>query len=885
MKIGHYDLKERLGAGGMGEVYRAHDTQLGRDVAVKILPAAFLDDPQRRARFEREARVLASLNHQHVGAIYGLQEADGHRALVLELIDGETLADRIAAAGSLPVEEALDIARQIAEGLSAAHEKGIIHRDLKPANVMITSSGVVKVVDFGLARMDGPESSSSSIANSPTISAVGTVQGTILGTAVYLSPEQARGRPLDRRTDIWSFGCVLYEMFTGRLVFGRETVSDSITAILSQEPDWSALPQRVPERIRSLLRRCLAKDARRRLHDIADARLEIEETLAAPDAAPQTASGIVATLPRNRVREWLPWLLFGAAAVALVVVSLVALSGRRTPANGGPSGAVKFLLEPPGFVIFTPSQSFVSVSPDGRHLAFCAGSDSGLPMIWVRTLDDLQARPIPGTESARYAFWSPDGRHIGFFVAGGGIKRVDLSGGPPQTITSGALATPTGATWNTDGTIIFSLLAGPIQKVPDRGGAAPIAITTYDPKRDGSHSFPVALPDGRRFLYYVRSYDAERDGIYVRDLASGTERKVVSASSTVAYTKDGHLLYVRERTLLAQAFDVSAATLSGDPVPVTDNIDYFAESGNAAFSASHNGVIVYRTSTAAPQSRLIWVDRTGKRLGELVEPGSYRNPRLSPDGSRVAVEMVDRTGNRDIYIIEVARGLPVRLTFDPGRDASPVWSSDGKRIAWQGSAALLLKTADGIGREQQLHPEPWIPDDWVPDGSGLIFHPNAPRDVFFMDPDTPERAHRRVLHGRGITTHARLSPDGRWIAYINADSGRFEVFIQDYPNGAGRWHVSPSGGVQPKWRPDGKELFYLTPDGKMMAVPITLGALPQIGKAQQLFQTQAETVSGFTWHQFDITADGKRFLINTTETVATPLTVVYDWPALVRNRR
>ena len=879
MKIAHYEVTGRLGAGGMGEVYRAHDPKLGRDVAIKVLPAAFLLDPDRRARFEREARVLASINHPHIGAIYGVEEADGARALVLELVDGETLDQRIATNVRLSPGEALPIAREIADALEAAHEKGVVHRDLKPANIMLTAAGVVKVLDFGLARFDGASGSAPGLANSPTLTSAGTLEGVILGTALYLSPEQARGRIVDKRTDIWAFGCVLFEMLTGRSPFGRETISDTLAAILNQEPDWSLLPAEVPERLHTLLRRCLAKDPRRRLHDIADARIEIEEILSAPPA-PATP-GAAHDTSRFRWRVWVPWLVATAAIVTLVIVALPRFGARETPPDSRP--AVKFTLSPPGVVTFTPAANPVAFSPDGRSLVFVAANKSGLPTLWLRPTDALEAREFPGTEGARCPFWSPDSRQIGFFVAGGTIKKVPVSGGPPQTLTTRALATPTGATWNADGTILFSLLQGPVQRISAAGGVAAVAVTSGIDSNHLSHSFPWFLPDGKRFLYYVRSANPELDGIYLRHLESGEERLLLHASSNVQYVSSGHLLYVREGVLLAHPFDAVTGALTGDPITVADGIDSFAESGIAAFSASDTGALVYRTADTAPASRLVWFDRQGNRLGEVGEPAAYRNPRLSPDRKKLAVEMVDGTGNRDIWILDLARGVPIRFTFGPGRDASPVWSSDGQRIVWQGANQTLIKSSDGNGREEVLHTEPWIPDDWLPDGSGFLLHPGAPRQVLLMDPST--KSHRKILEGRGITTHARLSPDGKWVAFANADSGRFEVVIQDFPYGNGRWQVSTTGGLQPKWRSDGQELYLVTLDGRLMAVPVKTGSLIELGKPQLLFRTQTEIVTGFTWHQYDVSPDGQRFLVNTEEAVVAPVTVVFDWPALVRGRR
>jgi serine/threonine protein kinase/Tol biopolymer transport system component len=881
-KLGVYEVVGSLGAGGMGEVYRAHDPRLGRDVAIKVLPADLVENPERRARFEREARVLASINHPHIGAIYGIEDADGYRALVLELIQGQTLAARIDAIGRLPVDDALMIARQIAEALEAAHEKGIVHRDLKPANIMLNEAGAVKVLDFGLARLDAAEASGSSLANSPTLTYAGTAEGIILGTAVYLSPEQARGRPVDKRTDIWAFGCVLFEMLTGGRVFGRETLTDTIAAIVGQEPDWKALPQELPERIERLIRRCLAKDLRRRLHDIADARIEIEEVLAAPTGASQRAESMPRAAGQASFQK-LPWILLALAILGLGAASVIALNNRRVVPSV-PGEAITFTMSPPGPVNFTPNGNFVSVSPDGRYIAFVANNANGLPMVWLRSKDAVDMRPVAGTENARSTFWSPDSRYLGVFSAGGYITKVPIDGGPPQPLAT-AISTSTGGTWNREGVILFSSMQGPIRRIPATGGAAPIDVTDIVGDQVSRHESPSFLPDGKRFVFFARGPDPSGDGIYVGSLDGGSARLVVRASSAVSYVQPGYLMYVREGILVAQPFDPVKAEITGDPTPIAERVDNFPESGMAAFSVSDSGVLVYRSSPEASSNRLLWLDRSGKRVGEVGEPGSYRNPRLSPDGKRIAVEITDSSGNRDIWILDAVSGTRLRFTFDPGRDASPVWSSNGQFIVWQGSNGVYIKSSDGKGTPERIREEPWIPDEWLPDGSGLLFHPPAPRQVFSITWPGSDRTERKVLEGQGITTHARVTRDGKWIAFATTHTGRFEVMIQDFPQPSGRWQVSSAGGVQPKWRADGKELFYLTLDARLAAVPVTLGALVHIGKPQILFQTNAEVVMGMVWHQYDVTPDGQRFLVNTGNVVNTPVTVVHNWPALLRNRR
>jgi eukaryotic-like serine/threonine-protein kinase len=741
----------------------------------------------------------------------------------------------------------------------------------------------VKVLDFGLAKLIDSDGSAPGLMQSPTLTAAGTINGIILGTAAYLSPEQARGRTLDKHCDIWAFGCVLYEMLTGRAVFTRETVSDTISAILTQEPDWSALPDDIVPAVRRLLHRCLAKDARHRLHDIGDARLDLDEILASPSTigrstAPRHADQ---SLPRHgRWMARLPWMLLAMTALALVAVSAAATRFYTRPV--APAAPVRFTLAPPGAVSFSPTANFYAISPDGRYLAFVATS-AQVATVWVRPLDSLDARPLKGTEGARQVFWSPDSRFIGFFSAGGFIKKIPVSGGPPQTLAAGT-ASGTGATWNSDGVILFSSLASPIQRLAATGNEPPIAVTAFTegPQQQPAHFFPLFLPDGKRFLYVIRSPRPEQNGIYLRDLESRQERLLLNVASSIAFVPPNYLLYVRDRGLIGQAFDPTTATISGEPFVVADAVDYFPESGMASFSASHTGTLVYRSSAELEKSRLLWFDRKGNQTGEVMEPAPYRNPRLSPDGKRLVVEQVDVSGNRDIYIIDLEKRLSLRFTFDPGGDAAPVWSNDGLRIAWQRGNGTYLKLSNGTGQEERIQDEPFIPDDWEPAGRGLLMHPNAPRLVLRLPIGEADRTPRTVIEGRGgITTHARVSPDGRWVAYANADDGPFQVWLQNYPTASGRWQVSTTGGIQPKWGRDNKELFYLSTDGRLMAVPVTLGALPEIGKAQPLFETKIESVTGFTWHQYDVSQDGQRFLVNTPETVKPPVTVVLGWPALV----
>jgi Tol biopolymer transport system component len=869
--LGPYEIVAPIGAGGMGKVYRAHDPRLGRDVAIKVLPDGFSTDPERLERFALEARAVAALNHPNILAVYDVGEHAGAPYIVSELLEGETLRARLeglqTASGErrgLPVRLAVGYGVQIALGLAAAHERGIVHRDLKPENLFITPDDRVKILDFGLARLSGPASA----ADGATASAGWTGAGVVLGTIGYMSPEQVRGQVADHRSDIFTLGAILYEMLAGVRAFRGESGADTTTAILTAEPPaLSAAASHVPPGLSRVVERCLEKRRESRFQSAQDLAFALEAWSGRSDSAPS----MVLTPAARPVFRW--WTVAGVMLILAVFAAVASRYFERTPAA---PGAIRFAFAPPAGVFLAQTQisNFIAVSPDGRRIVFAATDKSGGASLWLRPLDAMEAVPIPGTEGGRQPFWSPDGRFLAFF-AFGSLKKVPIDGGPAQIVCE-AMNAPTGGSWSASGVILFSGLSGPILSVP-AGGGRPVAATSLDlARRDERHSFPYFLPDGRRFLFHVRNADPERDGIYVKTLDSGDARRVMRASSNVTFAPPGFLFYAENGVLLSQPFDPDKAETRGDPVPVAERVDQFPETGVAAFSSSATGVVVYRGSAGLATSRLRWVDRSGREIGQVGEPRAYRNPRISPDGRRIAVELVDTTGNRDIWLMDVARGVPVRFTFDPGRDASPVWSADGSRLAWQGMSATYMKEANGGSREAVLRDEPWIPDDW-PAGAGLLFHPAAPRQVWLLPVGPANAAPHPVIDGRVITTHARVSPDGGWVAFANSDSGRLEIFIQNFPTPTGRWQISTDGGIQPKWRRDGKELFYLTFDGTIVAVPLTLGALPEVGTPQRLFDSRIDSTTGFTWHQYDVSPDGQRFLVNTPETLVSPLTVIVNW--------
>jgi eukaryotic-like serine/threonine-protein kinase len=857
-RLGPYEILAPLGAGGMGEVYRSRDSRLGRDVAVKILPPDFRTDPERLTRFAQEARAAAALNHPNILAVHDVGEHNGQPYIVAELLDGETLRAELATRSDrrLPTRKAIDYAVQLARGLAAAHDRGIF----------VTPDGRIKILDFGLAKLAQPE---------PAHTATGgleTTPGLVMGTVGYMAPEQVRGQPVDHRADIFAFGATLYEMLAGRRAFEGQSAADTMSAILANQP--TSLPTIDPLVGASLARivdRCLEKNPGARFQSAHDLGFALEGVSSSSDAK------LVAAPRRRRVLSWLPWALATAATLALIATAWWAVSVANRPRDA--MQPVRYYVQSPGGATsFTSSANSIALSPDGRQLVFVGADSAGAPMLWLQPLDALTARPIPGTEGARLPFWSPDSRHIAFFGVGT-LRRVPAAGGLPQTILD-TTAVATGGTWNQDGVILFSAFSGPIRRVP-AGGSTFVAETVLNAAhQDETHSFPQFLPDGKRFLFHVRSQAGNRNGIYVKSLDSDEIRLVVNASSNVVYDPSGHILYGRNGILVAQPFDVQRAVTTGDPVPIAEPVTQFPELGLTVFSASDTGVLTYRGSADSSISRLLWFDRNGNRIGEIGEPRSYRNPRLSPDDTQVAVELIDRSGNRDIWLMDVARGVPKRFTFGPGRDAAPVWSPDGQKIAWQGNAEMYSKAANGAGGDERLRNEPWIPDDWR-DGT-LFCHPIAPRQILALTVAGAERTPQPVVEGRTITTHARLSPDAQWIAFASNDSGRMEVYLQKYPKGDGWTLLSANGGLQPKWSRDGKELFYLALDGNIMAVSLTLGTLVEIGKPRRLFQTRIDSSTGVIWHQYDLSRDGKRFLVNTPEATTIAVTVVLNWPALLR---
>jgi Tol biopolymer transport system component len=860
----------------MGEVYRARDTRLQRDVALKVLPEAFARDMQRMARFEREAKLLASLNHPNIAAIYGLEESGPIRALVMELVEGPTLAERIRS-GAIPLDEALPIARQVADAVEYAHDNSVIHRDLKPANIKVKEDGTVKVLDFGLAKAMSEDPTEGDMSNSPTLSMAATRQGVILGTAAYMSPEQAKGKIVDRRADVWAFGVVFYEMLAGRQLFTGDSVAETLASVMKEAPPFDLLPSGTPPAVRALLRRCLERNLRRRLAHIAEGRITIEDVL----------SGVVTAVPvvarRDMGRERWAWAM---AAVAVAVVAALAvglpaiLRQREEPAIVPPEMRTE---------INTPSTidpASLALSPDGRQIVFVASGD-GPSRLWLRRLDTTVAQQLPGTEGAFSPFWSPDGRSVGFF-ADGQLKRMDVSGGPPQPLIG---AFRWGGAWSQDGTILFTPTAqSPLFRISATGGE-PAVVTELD--RQSGHRFPHFLPGGQQFLFYATG-NAEIAGIYLGSLDSPESRRLTAADTAGAYLPAGWLLFLRGGTLLAQQLDLGRGVLTGDPVTVADSVAFDPVSRSGAFSVSAAGLVAYRHGGTG-QRQLTWFDRSGKTLGTLGPPDpSLYAVRLSPNGRRAAVFRTVQ-GNNDIWLLDGTRAT--RFTFDPGPDIFPVWSPNGDRIVFDSSRMgrrnLYVKPSNLAGNEELLleSEQDKLAEAWSRDGRFLLYQsldPQTSYDIWVL-PMEGDRKPFVFLKTSFDERRAHFSPDGRWVAYRSNESGRYEIYVRPFnpassgssseAGPSGQWQVSTFGGMDPRWRADGRELYYIAPDSMLMAVPTSVGATFEPGMPVPLFQTRifgGGTDPNFGT-QYDVSSDDRFLIYTDLEAEAPPITLLQNW--------
>jgi len=877
VRLGSYEILEPIGSGGMGEVYRARDARLNRDVAVKILPALVAADPDRLARFKREAHVLASLNHSNIAAIYGFEEPAGMQALILELVDGPTLADRIAQ-GAIPLDEALPIATQIADALEAAHERGIVHRDLKPANIKVRPDGTVKVLDFGLAKALACDGAPPVASTSPTITSPALTRlGVILGTAAYMSPEQARGKAADKRSDIWAFGCVLFEMLSGKRTFDGGEISDTLASILKGDPDWSALPADTPWGIRRVLRRCLEKDPRRRFHDIADVRLELEDP-----HAPTVAMSSPAAQSKPRFRERVAW--------ALVAVSLVSLAGHLAYVALKPTAATEVLR----FHVFPPPNTTLgsvaglsnfAVSPDGTRLVFVVTDRAGKSQLWIRAFDSFDALPLTGTDDASFPFWSPDARWVGFF-ASNKLRKIDTGGGSPQTICDIVGDLPRGGTWGSGGDVLFSS-SNParLYRVSDHGGA-PVPLATQAGQSVAVQFWPEFLPDGRTFLYWVRNA-SEGPAVYVASISTGTPgKKLMSSYTNAAYDPSGFLLFVKGSVLLRQRFDLTRLELSGEATPVADGVATNLSIGLASFSVSTNGVLTFQPENDL-SSQFAWVDRAGRTLETVGAPGRYRHPTLSPDRTRlVYVNIAD--GN--LWMLDMRRQIASKFTTGPGLTFCPVWSPDGGTIFFRRESetgvGIYEKSASGAVEEKPFFKGTLNgPSQISPDGKWLLYFALPERESvhdIFVIPMTGDRKPQRIVQSPYAEVEPQFSPDGRFVAYASATTGRLEVYVQPFPATGDRWPISNTGGRQPLWRADGKELFFVNEDRKFYAVEIKPGPRFDYGPPRFLFEMRANVYN--VRNSYFPSPDGERFLVNLAlDTTAPPIHVVRNWTAALKD--
>ena len=884
-RLGAYEVTAQIGEGGMGQVYRATDTKLKRQVAIKILPPSLAADHNRLARFQREAEVLASLNHPHIAHIYGLEDAGGVKALVMELVEGEDLAQRIAG-GPIPLNDALPIAKQIAEALEAAHEQGIIHRDLKPANIKVRPDGTVKVLDFGLAKALEPAGiASSSASMSPTLTTPAMTQaGMILGTAAYMSPEQARGRTVDKRTDVWAFGAVLYEMLTGQRAFGGDDVAETLAAVIKDTPKYDALPAGTPRRLRRLLERCLERDVKMRLRDIGEARIELVafETGAtgedAPGRSPAAASSHAA------------WIVAGVVAGAAVAgLAMFMWGGPPSAPVAAPRARFQLTLPEPAQPVPTSGGS-IGVSPDGSFIVFAAGS-ADKRQLWLRPIDADGAKPLAGTEGGGLPFWSPDSASLGFF-AGGKLKRLEVNTGTVQSICD-TFQSPGGGTWNRDGVIVFSpQLEGPLFRVPATGGT-PTPVTTLDAQNhESNHMWPAFLPDGRHYVFEV--FGLSNAGIYVGALDSAERTLLIRQESldltAVQYAPSGHLVYVRKHQLVARPFDAGALRLMGDEFPLAEGFG-IGGPGRPAFGISKNGVLVFRPQGERPVDQPTWFRRDGSREGTVGPPGPYASFDLSPDGQTLAL---GRSTEREtsIWLMDVARNTSTRFTAE-SYSVEPRWSPQGDRLVFASVRDTppnpFVRTLAGAETRLARLPSEVTITSWAPDGRTLIgdfFDVKTGRDLWLFSASA-ERSPAPFIQTQFSEADGHISPDSRWIAFTSDESGANEIYVTTFPQPGRRLRVSTDGGRSSRWRDDGTELFFET-KGKVMAASITTtatgasGAIGlQVGVPRDLFALPDQ---GAFWIP---AKGGQRFLVGVevTKAAPAPIQVVLNWSGPAKNQK
>jgi len=887
--LSRYEIQSPVGSGGMGEVYRARDPRLGREVAIKVLPAAFAADTERVTRFEQEAHAAAALNHPNILAVHDIGQHDGSPYIVSELLDGETLRERLNG-GALPGRKAVEYAVQIAHGLAAAHDKGITHRDLKPENVFVTSDGRVKILDFGLAKLTQAESPLVGVSELPT-TPPNTLPGVVLGTIGYMAPEQVRGLATDHRSDIFAFGAILYEMLSGHRAFRGDTTADTLSAILTKDPpDLEVAEGHISSGLVHVVNRCLEKNPAARFQSTSDLAFALEALSLRSESSPVVTPAALAT--RRRARFAWP----AATAVLLGTIAVLAwmVATRSVP---GPSYAIRFQVPPPTDAAFTPTEAVgaphIAISLDGQRLAFVAPVGSGRPSLWVRGIDSLDAIMLASTEDASFPFWSPDGSQIGFF-AQGKLKKVLATGGSVQTLADAPQGR--GGSWARSGIILFAPnINDPLRRVSSAGGVA-MPVTALDSTRqETSHRWPQFLADGRRFLFFVRSGNQTYTGVYLGSLESSERTLLLRTNAGAVYTPPGYMLALRDESLMAHRVDLDARTLVGEPIPIVERLGHSPDFNYAAFSSSETGVLVYGASTIAPRTALTWVDRSGRTVGSVTPEGEFSNPSLSPDRSRVAVARLDRqTGKRDIWVFDVAVGTGTRFSFDPSDDAEPLWSPDGRAIAFrsnrEGHGNLYRKVSSGTGTEEKLFESATgvFPTDWSKNGQWIAFQTPAANSGWNLGMlDLAKRMMQPFLESPANEMLARFSPDARWIAYVSDERGTREVYVQSFPPSGGKWQVSAQGGTEPMWRGDGRELFFVSPDFELLAAGVrATGDTFEAGTPQALFNLHTPIVTAPFGSTYAVSPDGQRFLVNRVVEggSSTSITVVLNWQAALGAR-
>ena len=896
-QLGPYEIVSLIGAGGMGEVYRARDTRLDRIVAIKVLPAHLADNPELRERFEREARTIASLNHPHICTLHDIGQQDGVDFLVMEYLEGETLATRLLK-GPLPLDQVLRYAIEISDALDKAHRKSVTHRDVKPGNIMLTKNGS-KLLDFGLAKLKQEAAPAvTPLSQLPTLRENPTIQGTILGTLQYMAPEQVEGKTdeIDGRTDIFSFGAVVYEMATGKKAFEGKSSASLMAKILEIDPPpMSSLQPMTPPTLERVVKRCLAKEPEERCQSAKDLTDELKWIAEGGSQAGMSATAGSAPIRRLAIPGRLAWVAAAVLLVSTVALSLWVVSLRRPPAE---PQAIRFAVGPPEGRSFTANPQFLTLSPDGSKLAYIAVDSSGNSQLWIRPLDSEAAQPLAGTDEPVQPFWSADSRFLAFSDEQR-LKKITVSGGPAQTLVG---AVGAGGTWSGEGVVLFGSVGATgtvgiaIQRVPAAGGAA-TPVTTLDASRkEFGHYWPHFLPDGNHFLYFARSTNPDDNAIYAASLDSPERKLLLNAKSNVAYVPPGYLLFNREGTLMAQPFDAERIELTGEAVPIAEDVQFNQIQGRTAFAASQNGVLVYRAGgVVAAQNRLVWVSRNGTEQPLAAIERSYNRPRISPDGRWVAVETLEQ--GRQIWLYDLARDTFTRLTFEGSENRDATWTPDGKRVALDSNRAgprnIFWQLADGSGGAERLTTSEYtqFPNAVSADGQLLVFseiHPATSYDIWVLPLSGPSPSSRKAqpfLRTRAEESGPRFSPDGHWLAYTSDETGRREVYVQPYPGPGGKWLISTEGGREAVWNRNGRELFYRNGD-KMMAVDITTRPAFSAGKPRLLFEGRYVPAAP-TAPQYDVTSDGQRFLMLKPieqETSAPQISVVVNWIADLERR-